>query len=172
MRLSLAINGQQKVRASLTARGWLGAHVSLSNDIESESNDRVWLNAIDTSKEPNTTHSTWEGFPLVQGDKVEIEVLADGESDAPQEVSESSENVSNLFSDAGQARQLLDSVKSCDTALQEVLERAKDVEPEGEFRKLALAVGSILVELDRQLISPTLRRHPDLLLAAKDMKLL
>lgn len=171
MRLSLAVNGQQKARASLTARGWLGAHVNLSNDIESESNDRVWLNAVDTSKEPNTTHSTWGGFPLVPGDKVEIEVLADGESDAPQEVSETTENVNNLFSDAGQARRLLDSVKSCDTALQEVLEWAKDAEPEDEFRKLALAVGSVLVELDRQLISPTLRRHPDLLLAAQDMKL-
>ncbi|WP_142988372.1 hypothetical protein [Granulicella rosea] len=171
MRLSLAVNGQQKARASLTARGWLGAHVNLSNGIESESNDRVWLNAIDTSKEPNTTHSTWGGFPLVPGDKVEIEVLLDGESDAPQEVSETSENVNNLFSDTEQARQLLKSVKSCDTALQEVLERAKDVESEDEFRKLALAVGSVLVELDRQLISPTLRRHPDLLPAAQDMKL-
>ena|SRR5665213_1776964 len=171
MRLSLAVNGQQKARASLTARGWLGAHVNLSSGIESESNDRVWLNAIDTSKEPNTTHSTWGGFPLIPGDKIEIEVLLDGESDAPQEVSETSENVSNLLSDAGQARQLLDSIKMCDTALQEVLERAKGVESEDEFRKLALAVGSVLVEFDRQLISPTLRRHPDLLLAAQDMKL-
>jgi chaperonin cofactor prefoldin len=171
MRLSLAVNGEQKARASLTARGWLGAHVNLSNGIESESNDRVSLNAIDTSAEPNTTHSTWGGFPLVPGDKVEIEVLLDGDSDAPHEVSETTENANNLFSDAEQARRLLDSIKSCDTALQEVLERARDVEPEDEFRKVALAVGSVLVEMDRQLISPTLRRHPDLLFAAQDMKL-
>ena len=86
-------------------------------------------------------------------------------------MSETSENVSNLFSDAEQARQLLDSVKICDTALKEVLEHAKAVESEDEFRKLAHAVGSVLVEIDRQLISPTLRRHLNPLLTAQDMKL-
>jgi hypothetical protein len=169
MRLSLGVNGQHKVRASLTAIGWLGAHVSLSNGIESESNDRVWLNAVDISAEPNTTHSTWGGFPLVPGDKVEIAILADGDSDAPSEVSTTTDNPHNLFSTPAQARQLLDSVKTCDIALQEILDRAKGVEPDDEFKKLALAVGSVLVELDRQLISPTLRRHPDLLQIAEDM---
>ena len=171
MRISLAVNGQRKARASLTARGWLGAHLSLSNGVESEQNDRVWLNAIDTSNEPNTTHLAWGGFPLATGDRVEIEVLSDGESDAPQEVSQTTENPNNLCSNTEQARQILDSVRICDVALQEALERAKCVEPEDEFSKLALAIGSVLVELDRQLISPTLRRHPDLLLAAQEMKL-
>lgn len=171
MRLSLAVNGRQKARASLTTKGWLSAHVSLSQKIESSSNDRVWLNAIDTSEEPNTTHSSWGGIPLVLGDKVEIEILADGESDAPDEVSRTTDNPNNLFSNAAQARQLLDSVKTCDVALQDILDRAKDAEPDDEFKKLALAVGSVLVELDRQLISPTLRRHPDLLQIAEDMKI-
>jgi hypothetical protein len=171
MRISLAINGQQKARASLTAKGWLSAHVNLSHEVESPSNDRVWLNAIDMSEEPNTTHSSWGGFPLVVGDKVEIAILADGESDAPNEVSRTAENPSNLFSSAEQARQLLDSVSTCDIALQQILDRAKGIESEDEVRKLALAVGGILVELDRQLISPTLRRHPDLLQVAEKMKL-
>lgn len=171
MRFSLAINGQQKVRASLTAKGWLGAHVNLSNGIEPESSDRVWLTAIDTSDEPNTTHSSWGGFPLVEGDKIEIQILADGESDAPSEVSQTTDNPNNLFSIPAQARQLLDSVKTCDIALQEILDRAQGSEPDDEFKKLALAVGSVLVELDRQLISPTLRRHPDLLRIAEDMKI-
>ena len=171
MRLSLAVNGQQKACASLTTKGWLSAHVSLSHEVESSPDDRVWLNAIDTSEEPNTTHSSWGGIPLVLGDKVEIEILADGESDAPSEVSRTTDNPNNLFSNSAQARQLLDSVKTCDMVLQDILDRAKDVEPEDEFKKLALAVGSILVELDRQLISPTLRRHTDLLHLAEEMKL-
>ena len=98
-----------------------------------------------------------------------IEVLADGDSDPPSEVSCTTENPSNLFSDEEQARRLFSSIQTCDTALSEVLGRAKDVEPEDEFRKLALAVGSILAELDRQLISPTLRRHPDLLGLAEEL---
>lgn len=155
----------------MTNKGWLSAHVSLSHKVEPSSNDRVWLNAIDTSDEPNTTHSSWGGFPLVLGDKIQIEVLADGESDAPREVSRTTDNPNNLFSNDAQARQLLDSVKTCDKALQEILDRAKDIEPEDEFKKLVLAVGSVLVEIDRQLISPTLRRHPDLLHTAEEMKI-
>ena len=131
----------------------------------------MWLNAIDTSDEPNTTHSMWGGTPLVVGDKVEIEVLPDGDSDPPDEVSRTTDNPNNLFSDNGQARLIFASIQACDKALSEVLERAKDVEPEEEFRKLSLAIGSIAVELDRQLISPTLRRHPDLLRLAEDLKL-
>ncbi|MBS1813336.1 MAG: hypothetical protein JSS87_00505 [Acidobacteria bacterium] len=137
----------------------------------SESNDRVWLNAIDTSDEPNTTHSTWGGIPLVTGDKIEIEVLPDGESDPPSEISRTSESPNNLLSDDELARQLFASVHTCDQALSQVLERAKDIESEHEFRKLTLAVANIVVELDRQLISPTLRRHPDLLPLAEDLKL-
>ena len=171
MRLSLLVNGQQKARASLTASGWLGAHVSLSQGIESESGDRVWLNAIDISDEPNTTHSMWDGISLALGDKVEIEVLPDGDSDPPSEVSRTTDNPSNLFSDEEQARQLFASIQACDKALAEVLERAKDVEPEEEFRKLTLAIGSVLVELDRQLMSPTLRRHPALLRLAEELNL-
>lgn len=171
MRLSLSVNGEQKARASLTATGWLGAHVSLSRGIDTESNDRVWLNAIDTTDEPNTVHSMWAGAPLAAGDTVQIEVLEDGESDPPAEVTRTTENPNNLFSDHEQARQLFTAVKACDEILSKVLERAQGSEPEDEFRKLTLAVGSVLVELDRQLLSPTLRRYPDLLPLAEELKL-
>jgi hypothetical protein len=171
MRLSLAVNGQQKARASLTTDGWLGAHVNLSQGVESDSNDRVWLSSTDRSEEPNATHSTWGGVPLVIGDKVEIEILPDGDFDAPDKVSRTTENPNNLFSVSEQARLLFASIKTCDKALWEVLRRAKDVEPEDELHKLRLAVGSVLLEIDRQLISPTLRRHPDLLQLAEELKL-
>jgi hypothetical protein len=36
MRLSLAVNDCPVARASLVAKGWLGAHVSLSQDVESD----------------------------------------------------------------------------------------------------------------------------------------
>jgi hypothetical protein len=171
MRLSLAVNGHHKVLASLNAKGWLNAHVNVSHEVESSSDNRVWLHAIDTSNEPNTTHSYWGDLPIGFGDKVEIEILGDGESDTPIKISRTTDNPNNLFSNAAQARQLLDSVKSCDLALHGILDRAKDAEPEEEYKKLALAVGSVLVELDRQLLSPTLRRHPDLQQVAEVMNL-
>jgi len=172
MRLSLSVNNRHITRASLKAKGWLGAHVSLSDGIESEEpSNRVWLQAIDISEEPNTVHSGWGSFSLSVGDKVEIEVLSDGEFDAPATVTRTSESPKNLFSTIEQARSLLEAIKICDTAFMEVIERAHDVEPTEEIDKIRNAIGSVLVEIDQQLISPTLRRHPELLAEAQEMKL-
>jgi len=172
MRLSLAVNDRPIARASLIAKGWLGAHVSLSQGVEpEESANRVWLNSMDTTDDPNTEHSMWDAVGLNIGDRIEIEVLPDGESDPPNSVSRTSDNPNNLFSDVEQARLLFAAIKSCDTALLEVVERARGAEPDDEFRRVALAVGSVITEIDRQLISPTLRRHPELLGIAEEMKI-
>jgi hypothetical protein len=139
-----------------------------------ESNEppnRVWLNAIDTSEEPNSVHSAWVSVPLSIGDKIEIEVLPDGVSDSPTTITRTSESPKNLFSDIEQARLLLAAIKICDTALMGVADRANDVESSDELQKIRLAVGSVLTEIDQQLISPTLRRHPELLPDAEEMKL-
>jgi len=172
MRLSLSVNGSPTVRASLEAKGWLSAHVSLSQGVNSdESRDRVWINAIDVSDEPNSSHLTWDAVPLVVGDRIAIEVLPDGESDPPTDTTQTSESPNNLFSDVEQARILLSTIKACDTELWKALNRAQAAEPADEFSKITNAVGSVLVELDRQLISPILRRHPQLLSEAQEMNL-
>jgi len=169
MRLSLSVNDRLPTRASLESEGWLAAHINLSQGIDGEQ-DRVWLNSIDRSHEPNTVHSAWEAVPLSVGDKIEIHVLPDGEADPPTEVTRTSESPKNLFADIENARQLLRAIKVCDTALMNVLELAA-AEPENELKKIRLAIGSVVVELDRQLISPTLRRHPELLAYATENKL-
>jgi len=169
MRLSLSVNDRHPIRASLESKGWLGAHINLSQEIDGE-RDRVWLNSIDTSHEPNTVHSAWEAVPLSVGDKIEIQVLADGEADHPAEITRTSESPKNLFVDVENARQLLQAIKVCDTELWKVLELAS-TEPPEELKKIRLAIGSVLVELDRQLISPVLRRHPELLGYATENKL-
>ena len=172
MRLSLAVNDRPIARASLVAKGWLGAHVSLSQGVESdEPTNRVWLNSMDTSDDPNTEHSMWDPVALTVGDTIEIKVLPDGESDPPNETSRTSDNPNNLFSDVDQARQLFTAIQTCDRALWEVVERARGAEPEEEFRRVALAIVSVISEIDRQLISPTLRRHPELLVIAEEMKI-
>lgn len=172
MRLSLSVNDRHIARASLEANGWLGAHVSLSQGMETdEPTNRVWLRSTDTSGEPNTKHSTWDAVGLAVGDKIEIEVLPDGESDPPSTTSLTSDSPNNLFSDVEQARQLLAAIKICDRALWDVAERAKAVEPADELRKIVFAIGSVVTEIDQQLISPTLQRHPELLALAEEMKL-
>ncbi len=172
MRLSLSINGRRVARASLEGSGWLGAHVSLSKDIEGgEPANRAWLVAADTSEEPNVVHSTWEMVEVALGDKIEIEVLPDGEADAPSTVTKTSASAENLFSDIDQARLLLETVQTCDKVLLELMERAESVEPNEELHKIRYAVTGVLTEIDQQLILPTLRRHPELLELAKEMKI-
>jgi hypothetical protein len=172
MRLSLSVNDRHIVRASLESEGWLSAHVNLSDGVETdEPPNRVWLVAYDRSEEPNSVTSTWEGVSLSVGDKVQIDVLPDGEADAATTLTRTSESPKNLFSDVEQARLLLSAIKVCDTELSGVLDRAQETEPPDELLKIRRAVGEIIVELDRQLISPTLRRHPELFAEAREKKL-
>lgn len=103
---------------------------------------------------------------LSVGDKIEIKVLEDGESDPPNTVSRTSDSPNNLFSDVEQARLLLAAIKVCDRALWEVAERARGVEPEDELHKIVFAVGSVITEIDQQLISPTIRTQCDKVLVA------
>jgi hypothetical protein len=169
MRLSLSVNGRHIVNASLERNGWLGAHISLSQSMSENDPDRVWVSAIDVSEEPNTTHSGWEAVPLVVGDKVMVEVMSDGESDPPSEVRHTSDSPKNLFEHPQNALSLLNAVKACDKALTEVLDRAHESETPDELRKIKLAVGSIFAELDSQLITPTIRRHPALFAKAQEL---
>jgi hypothetical protein len=53
-----------------------------------------------------------------------------------------------------------------------VLDRAQHAEPPDELLKIQRAVADIIWELDTKLITPTLRRHPELLAEAKEKKLL
>jgi len=67
---------------------------------------------------------------------------------------------------------LLSAIRTCDKELMGIIDGARESEPPDEFQKVARAVGEILCDLDRYLISPTLRRHPELLGEAKELKLI
>jgi hypothetical protein len=173
MRLSLTINDGKPIQASLKSVGYLSAHLNLTKEPEKEQMaGRVWLHAIDESAEPNSVSSEWEGGAVSVGDKVEIQVLPDGDADAPTEIRRSSESPKNLFSNVEQARMLLSAISACDKELMGIIERARESESPDEFQKVAQAVGGIIYDLDRYLISPTLRRHPGLFDEAKEMKLI
>lgn len=148
-----------------------GGARQLSNDIKSdEPANRVWLVAADISEEPNTVHSTWEPISISIGDRIQIEVLPDGESDPPSTVTRTSASTDNLFSEVSQARLMLETIRTCDKALWAAMERSVGVEPEDELHKIRYAITGVLAEIDQQLIRPTLQRHPELLSLAEEMK--
>ncbi|MDE3201963.1 MAG: hypothetical protein KGN79_13695 [Acidobacteriota bacterium] len=170
MRLQVSINNEVPVRASLQAQGWLSAQLNLS----SHDNDggRLSVRAIDSSDEPNSTHSIWELGTLSIGDSVQIQILNDGEADPPTAVRRTSDSPKNLFTSVDLARELLTAISICDKELSRVLESSRSTEPKDEFQKIAEAMSSIIVDLDLRLIQPTLRRHPELIAEAREMKLI
>jgi len=172
MRLQVSVNNGVPVRASLQTEGWLSVHLNLSSDDTGSVPGRLIVQAIDKSDEPNSTFSTWELGTLSIGDTAQIQVLDDGEADPPTAVRRTSESPKNLFSNVDQARQLLTAISVCDKELGAVIQRSKTVEPEDEYAKIVQAIGGIICDLDRYLIQPTLRRHPELLAEAKEKKLI
>jgi hypothetical protein len=162
MLLELAVNDGPSLRASLNRKGLLSAHLNVT--IADEKDDATMsLTSIDETDEPNAVYSTWEAGKLSVGDKVEIRLLAVGEADPPTTVRRSSESPRNLFSDADQARRLLTAINTFDAELMGIMEHARAVEPKEEFDRIVQAIGAVVVEVDQRLISPTLRRHPELL---------
>ena len=172
MRVQVAVNDGIPVRASLSSKGWLSVHLNFSSNGAEDSDGSLWVQAIDNTDEPNSVNSVWEMGNLSVGDKAEVRLLADGETDPPTKVERSTEWSTNLFSNVDQARQLLSAISACDKELTAVLERSKSAEPEDEFKKIVQAVGGIVMELDRNLIQPTLRRHPELLPEAQEKGLI
>jgi hypothetical protein len=171
MRLQVSVNNNAPVRASLD-QGWLSVHLNLSSDDADRDSSKLRIVAIDKSQEPNSIISTWELGTLSIGDAAQIQVLNDGEADPPSEVKRTAESPNNLFADIAGARELLTAISVCDRELNAVLRRSQTAEPEDEFKKLALGIGAVFAELDRKLIQPTLRRHPELLVDAKEKGLI
>lgn len=173
MRVKVAVNDGVPVKASLSTKGWLSVHLNFSRGDDAEdSAGRLWVQAIDYSAEPNSVNSVWEVGKLSVGDKAEIQVLADGETDPPTKIERSAERSMNLFSNVDEARRLLKAISACDRELNAVVEGSRTAEPEDEFKKIVQAIGGIVMEFDRKLIQPTLHRHPELLVEAQEMRLI
>ena len=172
MRVQVSINNGVPTRASLQNYGWLSVHLNLSTGDATGNACELRVQAIDKSNEPNSTISDWDLGELSIGDTAQIQVLNDGEADPPTKVRKTSESPKNLFSNIDDARKLLSAVSVCDKKLMAVLEHSKAAEPEDEHRKVVQAIGGVLVELDRNLIQPTLRRYPELMAEAQEKGLI
>jgi hypothetical protein len=163
MRLSVSVNGKTPTTAELPANGFLGAHINLSATSNSDDPDRVWINAIDTTESLSNTHHSWEAGDLAEGDVIEIRLLPDGPTDSPSHTQVTSDRAENLFSDSELADRLLKLVEPFASSLSTFADEARDIESPEEFRKIALAIGSVWTEIDRSLLLPTYRRHTSLI---------
>jgi len=114
----------------------------------------------------------WSAGELSIGDKVEIHLLPDSDADPPSKTLRSSDFPAFLFSDPDQARKALAKVRDCKEFLEGILQAAKHNEPHDEALKVQRAVIAVVQRLGKYLITPTLRRHPELLSEAKDLDLL
>ena len=89
MRVQVAVNDGKPVRASLTSKGSLAVRVNLANDGVQYPDGSLWIQAMDFSDEEGYVSSVWQVANLTVGDKVEVKVLEDGESDPPTKVERS-----------------------------------------------------------------------------------
>ena len=63
----------------------------------------------------------------------------------------------------GLAKRLIELVEPFMADLWTFVDQVKKVESPEEFKKVALAIGSVFVEIDRCLLFPTYRRHTSLI---------
>ena|SRR5579862_7842510 len=168
MQLTLRVNDKDTVKGAVESRGMLSAGISV---FIPASGDK-WIGKATIRAFESPTVSEWEAGEVSVGDKIEIHLLPDGEADPPTTTMQISDAPRLLFSDPNQARNALAAAHVCNEHLQGVLRAARDVEPHDEALRVQMAVARLVRDLSSHLIMPTLRRHPDLMPEAKELRLL
>src|SRR5690242_18076856 len=98
MRLSLDINGRTRVVAAVNGPGYLNARINMrERPNEDDYAKTVQISGTQTL-ETGTVSIDWSSFQLQIGDKLECQLLPDGDGDPPSAVRRSSESPTNLFS--------------------------------------------------------------------------
>jgi len=163
MRLSLDINGRTRVVAAVNGPGYLSAHINLSERPKDDDSAKTVRVRGTQTLETETVSIDWPSFQLQIGDKLEFQLLPDGDGDAPSAVSRSSESPSNLFSNIDLAKELLQLVADFETRLMKLVDKSKEIETSEEHKRFTNAVGGVLYENGRRLLYPVYRRHEELI---------
>lgn len=162
MRLSLKVNGAHHVTAAINGPGYLCAHLNMAErPKDDEHSKRAWISGIQTL-DSETVHMDWPEIELRVGDKVELQMIDDGDGDPPSSVRRMSESQTNLFTNCELARELLSLVSEFETKLSLFADKSNAIEPEEEQLKIATAVGRICCDLGESFLYPIYRRHKEL----------
>jgi hypothetical protein len=170
MQLSLSVNNQASVKGAVRGKGVLSAIITTS--VPASGNEAKGRASIHAFEFESSYGLEWSAGELSVGDKIVIHILPDADGDPPTKTRRPSEIPGFLFSDRDQARQALAKMHVCNESLQAILQAAKYAEPHDEALKIQSAVAAVVQDLGRYLITPTLRRHPELSSEAKDLGLL
>ena len=163
MRLLLSVNGTARNTASLQGQGFLSAHLNM-HDRPKDGDDSITVRIQGShTKETETIRMEWPTVHLQVGDIVTLQILPEGDGDAPSEIRTSSESSSNLFSSGELAKETCEVSLEFDRRLIELLRKSEEVESEEEHGKFRRAVGAVLYELGHQLLYPVYRRHKELI---------
>ena len=129
---------------------------------ENEHRRTVRAVGIET-RETETIYMKWPQLDLQVGDIVEVQILPEGEEDAPKERKASSEAPFNLLASMGLAKEVVDAISEFEKNLMQLLGKAKETEPAEDSRKFERACGSVAFELGENLLYPIYRRHKELI---------
>lgn len=139
MRLSMAVNDDNPIVASLPGAGYLSAHLNMANRPK-DNHDKKNVRLVGTeTRETETVHLKWPSIELKVGDVVELRVLPDGEGSEPSDVRRSSESAYNLFSNSELAKELLQAVSEFEEKLSKLNEKSKQLEPPDEHKRFTRA---------------------------------
>lgn len=148
--------------AAVCGPGYLSTHLNLAERPKDDDYSKsVRVSGIETL-ETETVYLEWPKFDLEVGDRVEIRVLNEGESDVPSAVRKSSESPQNLFSHPEMARELTELVSDFESRLLRLIDTSKEREPVDEHKKFTTAVGHVLTEIGDHFLYPIYRRHKEL----------
>jgi hypothetical protein len=170
MQLSVKVNNRPIVKGAVSGKGVLSAIITVPS--RASGNEAKGKALIHAFKFDSSEGSEWDAGDLSIGDKIEIHLLPDADGDLPTKTRRLAEMPGFLFSDPDQARQALANVHTCKEQLEGILQAAKFAEPHDEALKIQRAVIAVVQDLGKYLITPTLRRHPELSSEAKHLGLL
>jgi hypothetical protein len=164
MRIAIKLNGTAQYMASLPGAGHLGVHLNLHNRaVDGAKSGAVRAEGYDRKSPNETVSMQWEELKLGTGDLVELQILEDGPGDPPQVSRSTTEEPTNLFSDANLAKEVIAIVAAFEEQLLGLLEKSESVQPTDEHKKFKRAVGHVFADFGEHLLTPVYRRHPDLL---------
>jgi hypothetical protein len=170
MQLKMKVNNGPPVKGAVTGKGVLGALITVSTPASGkEAKGKAYIHSFEFE---SSDGSEWSAGDLSIGDKIEIHILPDADADPPTKTRRLAEVPGYLFSDPDQARQALAKLHICKEQLEEILQAVKLAEPHDEALNIQRAIMAVVQDLGKYLITPTLRRHPELSEEAKDLGLI
>ena len=162
MKIKLSINDDQTFVGEIPKKGFIGAHITLSDPDGSGSPIMTAsLSGHDVTDPKETKFMKWE-FPEVnQNDRIRIEIQPDVQPDPPTSVS-SSKSKETISTSENQARMILSATQVCSETLSRMLDELRDELTKDEFRQLALGVGEIFDTLYNSIDRKIYREHESL----------